>query len=30
MIKKRNISVAYIDLRFANKVVVKPVHEVIK
>ena len=29
-IKKRNISVAYIDLRFANKVVVKPVHEVIK
>jgi cell division protein FtsQ len=29
-IRKRQIPVDYIDLRFANKVVVKPVHEVIR
>jgi cell division protein FtsQ len=29
-IRKRNIPVAYIDLRFARKVVVKPVNEVIR
>lgn len=29
-IKRRAIPVDYIDLRFANRVVVKPVHEVIK
>ncbi len=26
-IQKRNINVEYIDLRFANKIIVKPVHE---
>ena len=29
-IRKRNITVASIDLRFAKKVIVKPVHEVIR
>ncbi|GAB4483087.1 MAG: hypothetical protein OHK006_03110 [Thermodesulfovibrionales bacterium] len=29
-IRKRNIPVDYIDLRFAKKVVVKPVHEVVR
>ncbi len=29
-VRKRNIPVAYIDLRFAKKAIVKPVHEVIR
>lgn len=29
-VRKRNIPVAYIDLRFAKKAIVKPVHEVVR
>jgi len=29
-IKQRNISVDYIDLRFANRVLVSPVNQVVK
>jgi len=29
-IKKRQIAVDYVDLRFANRVVVKPISEVVR